>query len=59
MNNKVVYANEATITSTRTGTEVVAEIDNFKFEQYLDAFKFNNWIGMVASLGFIVETFLV
>ena len=24
MNNKVVYANEATITSTRTGTEVVA-----------------------------------
>jgi 4-hydroxybenzoate polyprenyltransferase len=28
-------------------------------KQYLDAFKFNNWIGMVASLGFIVETFLV
>ena len=38
MNNKVTYANEATVTSTRTGTEVVAEIDNFKFEQYLDAF---------------------
>ena len=46
MNNKVVYANEATITSTRTGTEVVAEIDNFKFEQYLDAFIATNKIPM-------------
>ena len=46
MNNKVVYANEATITSTRTGTEVVAEIDNFKFEQYLDAFIVTNKIPM-------------
>ncbi len=46
MNNKVVYANEATITSTRTGTEVVAEIDNFRFEQYLDAFIATNKIPM-------------
>lgn len=46
MNNKVTYANEATVTSTRTGTEVVAEIDNFKFEQYLDAFIATNKISM-------------
>ena len=46
MNNKVVYANEATITSTRTGTEVVAEIDNFKFEQHLDAYIATNRIPM-------------
>lgn len=46
MNNKVVYANEATITSTRTGTEVVAEIDNFKFQQHLDAFISTNKIPM-------------
>jgi hypothetical protein len=38
MNNKVVYAEEAIVTSTNTGTEVTAEIDNFKFEQHLDAF---------------------
>ena len=46
MNNKVTYANEATVTSTRTGTAVVAEIDNFKFEQYLDAFIATNKIPM-------------
>ena len=46
MNNKVTYANEATVISTRTGTEVVAEIDNFKFEQYLDAFIATNKIPM-------------
>jgi len=27
--------------------------------QYLDAFKFNNWIGMFASIGFIIEAFLI
>ena len=46
MNNKVVYANEATIASTRTGTEVVEEIDNFRFEKQLDAFIANNKIPM-------------
>ena len=38
MNNKVVYAEEAIVTSTNSGTEVTAEIDNFKFEKHLDAF---------------------
>jgi 4-hydroxybenzoate polyprenyl transferase len=28
-------------------------------DQYLDAFKFNNWIGMFASIGFVVEAFLI
>jgi 4-hydroxybenzoate polyprenyltransferase len=28
-------------------------------DQYLDAFKFNNWIGMFASMGFVVEAFLI
>ena len=28
-------------------------------DQYLDAFKFNNWIGMFASIGFVIEAFLV
>jgi len=28
-------------------------------KQYLDAFKFNHWIGMTAAMGFIVEIFLV
>ena len=28
-------------------------------EQYLDAFKFNNWIGMFASIGFVIEAFLI
>ena len=28
-------------------------------KQYLDAFKFNHWIGMMAAMGFIVEIFLV
>ena len=46
MNNKVVYANEATVISTRTDTEVVAEIDDFKFEQHLNAFIANNKIPM-------------
>ena len=46
MNNKVVYANEATVTSTNTGTEVSAEIDNFKFEKHMDAFIANNKIPM-------------
>ena len=27
--------------------------------QYLDAFKFNNWIGMFASMGFVIEAFLI
>lgn len=27
--------------------------------QYLDAFKFNNWIGMFASIGFVIEAFLI
>ncbi len=46
MNNKVVYANEATVTSTQTGIQVVAEIDNFKFQQHLDAFIVTNKISM-------------
>ena len=28
-------------------------------DQYLDAFKFNNWIGMFASMGFFIEAFLI
>ncbi len=28
-------------------------------DQYLDAFKFNNWIGMFASIGFVIEAFLI
>ena len=28
-------------------------------DQYLDAFKFNNWIGMFASMGFVIEAFLI
>ena len=28
-------------------------------DQYLDAFKFNNWIGMLASMGFVIEAFLI
>ena len=28
-------------------------------DQYLDAFKFNNWIGMFASMGFVIEVFLI
>jgi len=28
-------------------------------KQYLDAFKFNHWIGMISAMGFIVEIFLV
>ena len=28
-------------------------------DQYLDAFKFNNWIGMFASMGFVTEAFLI
>ena len=35
---KIVFAEEAIVTSTNTGTEVTAEIDNFKFEKHLDAF---------------------
>ena len=27
--------------------------------QYLDAFKFNNWIGIFASMGFVIEAFLI
>ena len=27
--------------------------------QYLNAFKFNNWIGMFASMGFVIEAFLI
>ena len=27
--------------------------------QYLHAFKFNNWIGMFASMGFVIEAFLI
>ena len=46
MNNKVVYASEATVTSTNSGTEVTAEIDNFKFEQHLDAYIATNRIPM-------------
>ena len=46
MNNKVVYAEEAIVTSTNTGTEVTAEIDNFKFEQHLDAYIATNRIPM-------------
>tara|TARA_B100000795_G_scaffold177787_1_gene134365 strand:- start:200 stop:430 length:231 start_codon:yes stop_codon:yes gene_type:complete len=46
MNNKVVYANEAIVISTRTDTEVIAEIDDFRFEQYLNAFIANNKIPM-------------
>jgi len=46
MNNKVVYANEAVVISTRTDTEVIAEIDDFRFEQYLNVFIANNKIPM-------------
>ena len=28
-------------------------------DQYLHAFKFNNWIGMFASMGFVIEAFLI
>ena len=28
-------------------------------DQYLDAFKFNNWIGMIASMSFVIEAFLI
>ena len=28
-------------------------------DQYLDAFKFNNWIGMFASIVFVIEAFLI
>ncbi|MDC0421059.1 4-hydroxybenzoate octaprenyltransferase [Gammaproteobacteria bacterium] len=28
-------------------------------DQYLNAFKFNNWIGMFASIGFVIEAFLI
>ena len=38
---------------------VVIDYDIGNVKSIINAFKFNNWIGMVASLGFIVETFLV
>ena len=37
MNNKIVFANEATIVCTDNDKEIVAEIDNFKYQQHLDA----------------------
>jgi hypothetical protein len=46
MNNKVVYANEAVVVCTSNDKEVTAEIDNFKFEQHLDAYIATNRIPM-------------
>lgn len=46
MGTKEVYSEQATIVSTRTGTEVVAEIDNFRVEKHFDAFIANNKIPM-------------
>ena len=46
MNNKIVFANEATIVCTDNDKEIVAEIDNFKYQQHLDAYIATNRIRM-------------
>ena len=46
MNNKIVFANEATIVCTDNDKEIVAEIDNFKYQQHLDAYIATNRIPM-------------
>ena len=46
MNNKIVYANEATVISTNSGTEVTAEIDNFKEKDSMNVFMATNKIHM-------------
>lgn len=46
MNNKVIFANEAVVICTSNDREVVAEIDNFRFQEKLDAYIATNRISM-------------